>query len=446
VEAPVKIAATVVLEAAATSVWDAIIVGAGPAGSLTARQLARLGRKVLLVDKAAFPRAKVCGCCISGSAQLALREAGLGDLTERLGAIPLQSILLSAGRRTAALPLPDGVALSRECFDAALVREAIAAGADFLPEASVRATRLSTACAQKALRSEDFPTCRDDGHMQKALRSEDFPTCRDDGHMQEALRSEDSASRLTERESPTRKVEIQQRHLLQTIEARVVVAADGLAGGSFGEQGQAVALRNSRIGVGAIASSAPGFYEPGTVYMACSSMGYAGLVRLEDGRVDIAAALDPGQVRSRGGPAAVVANILAETSWPELELESLHWRGTPMLTRSRSRLGAERLLITGDAAGYIEPFTGEGIAWALNSAMALAPIVDKSIADWRPDYVNEWTRIHHRLIGPRQRSCRLIARALRSGLLTRFLVRVLSIVPAVATRFIRRLNGAPGLD
>jgi flavin-dependent dehydrogenase len=421
VEAPVKIAATVVLEAAAKSVWDAIIVGAGPAGSLTARQLARGGRKVLLVDKAGFPRTKVCGCCISGSALQTLRAAGLGGLTERFAAVPLRTVLLSAGHYTASLPLPDGVALSRERFDAALVEEAIAAGADFLPEASVKATNIPTAPrVEKALRSATRRLCA--GERDAPIRQ---------------LANKDVGA--------TRLVKVQQRQLLQTIEARVVVAADGLAGGSFDEEGPAVALQGSRIGAGAIASSAPGFYEPGTVYMACSSRGYAGLVRLEDGRLDIAAALDPGEVRSRGGPAATVANILAKTSWPDLDLESLRWRGTPMLTRRRSRLGAERLFMTGDAAGYIEPFTGEGIAWALNSAVALAPIVNKSVANWSPDCVSEWTRLHQRLIGPRQRSCRLVARGLRSGFLTRCLVLALSIAPAAATRFIRRLNCTAGL-
>jgi flavin-dependent dehydrogenase len=40
--------------------WDAVVVGAGPAGSATALRLARAGAKVLLLDRASFPRDKPC--------------------------------------------------------------------------------------------------------------------------------------------------------------------------------------------------------------------------------------------------------------------------------------------------------------------------------------------------------------------------------------------------
>ena len=52
------VAATLSLADAARERWGALVVGAGPAGSLTARELARLGVRVLLVDRSAFPRRK----------------------------------------------------------------------------------------------------------------------------------------------------------------------------------------------------------------------------------------------------------------------------------------------------------------------------------------------------------------------------------------------------
>ena len=78
-----SLSATLPIGAATSELWDAVVIGAGPAGSMTARELARLGRKVLLVDKAAFPRGKVCGCCLSGSALTTLRSVGLGGLPAR---------------------------------------------------------------------------------------------------------------------------------------------------------------------------------------------------------------------------------------------------------------------------------------------------------------------------------------------------------------------------
>ncbi|HEY2155642.1 MAG TPA: FAD-dependent monooxygenase, partial [Isosphaeraceae bacterium] len=59
------------------SEWDALVVGAGPAGSIAARELARFGARTLLVERAAFPRWKVCGACLNGHALASIREAGL---------------------------------------------------------------------------------------------------------------------------------------------------------------------------------------------------------------------------------------------------------------------------------------------------------------------------------------------------------------------------------
>ncbi len=116
--------------------WDAIVIGAGPAGSVTARELARRGCRVLMVDKAAFPRAKVCGCCLNGAAVGTLEHLGLGHVLE--GAVPLDRVTVAAGSRTADLRLPRGVALSREVFDARLIDEAVKAGVEFRQETVVK--------------------------------------------------------------------------------------------------------------------------------------------------------------------------------------------------------------------------------------------------------------------------------------------------------------------
>lgn len=50
-------------------VWDAVVVGAGPGGAMTAYELCRIGRKVLLLDYRSFPRWKVCGGTLSPGAR-----------------------------------------------------------------------------------------------------------------------------------------------------------------------------------------------------------------------------------------------------------------------------------------------------------------------------------------------------------------------------------------
>src|ERR1019366_8245574 len=102
------------VEAGARS-WDVVVVGAGPAGSLAARELARRGAAVLLLDKAHFPRAKVCGGCLTLKALATLTAVGLGTLADGCGAIPLASLSLAVARAQARVSLP-GKALSREAF------------------------------------------------------------------------------------------------------------------------------------------------------------------------------------------------------------------------------------------------------------------------------------------------------------------------------------------
>src|SRR5207237_9932770 len=109
----------------------------------------------------------------------------------------------------------------------------------------------------------------------------------------------------------------------------VVLAADGLGGKLLARAGLTAAPPEpaARLGAGVVLADGPAFYGAGTVYMACGGGGYVGLVRLEDGRLDVAAALDTGFVRSNGGPGAAAASILGAVGWPA-DVADADWRGT----------------------------------------------------------------------------------------------------------------------
>jgi flavin-dependent dehydrogenase len=130
------VVATIHAEEAAVVRWDAVIVGAGPAGAATALRLAAGGWQVLLVDRGPMPRPKVCGCCLSGVASEELSHLGLS--ADRLGGVRRARVRVVAGAREAVLPLV-GWTLSRESLDAGLVRRAIDAGATWLPGVDVLA-------------------------------------------------------------------------------------------------------------------------------------------------------------------------------------------------------------------------------------------------------------------------------------------------------------------
>ena len=125
-------------------------------------------------------------------------------------------------------------------------------------------------------------------------------------------------------------------------------------------------------------------------------------------------------------PRGLPPEVIAEVGWPvPAGLAAGPWRGTPGLTSRPERIGAERLFVLGDAAGYVEPFTGEGIAWALTSARALCPLALRAVERWDPGFPALWAALHRRALGPR-RLCHASARLLRSPLLTGVLVRLLA--------------------
>ncbi len=368
-------------------VYDCIVVGAGPAGSTSARELARRGARVLLVDKATFPRPKVCGCCVNPRSLAILAGMGLGDLTTKLGAVQLTSMELATKKARATIRHPLGAAVSREAFDAALVEAATDAGATFVSGA--RADLRPAA-------SPEFRTLR----------------LHQDGRSWEAR-------------------------------GRFIVSATGLTDGLFQHEAKTPGASNVKIGAGAIASTAADGYEPHRIYMACGDDGYVGLVVLEDGRLDLAAALKPSAVREAGGIGPLADRILSRSRLPLVPgVSRLGWKGTPLLTRSPSRLAEDRVFRVGDSAGYVEPFTGEGMAWALAGGQALAAILAEAL-ERDDDPALAWTRAYRREVGRRQVVCRLARLTLRTPWMTRSLVRVLSLRPELARPFLSIMHAVP---
>ncbi|MEO5659205.1 MAG: FAD-dependent monooxygenase [Polaromonas sp.] len=126
--------------------FDALIVGAGPAGSTAAILLARAGWSVALVEKQRFPRRKVCGECVAASNLPMLDALGIGaDFVASAGP-DLRRVALMQGERTIVTDLPPadhprhawGRALGRETLDALLLAQARADGAAVLQPWSVQ--------------------------------------------------------------------------------------------------------------------------------------------------------------------------------------------------------------------------------------------------------------------------------------------------------------------
>ena len=374
--------------------WDVVVVGAGPAGSMAALEIARRGRSVLLVDKARFPRYKVCGCCLNGRALSLLRSAGLGGLVDECGGSPLREFELSVGNRAARVPLPAGASLSRAKFDNALVEAARKQGAVFVSE------------------------CRADSAQSIARGWRLRMTLGDE---------------------------------TEQVMAGVVLAADGLAQHLMKSalREEPVLQRSSRLGAGAVLEAADGRYAPGTIYMAVGRGGYVGLVRLEDGRLNVATALDPRLVKGRNLSSAA-GDILKQAGHVVSEaFGDADWRGVPQLTRRPARAAGPRIFAIGDAAGYVEPFTGEGIGWALTSGREAAVMACEAVGaacDAGSEVERRWQRRHREIVGAAQRRCRVISLGLRHPALLNLATAALARAPAIARCLTDPLNADLSLE
>jgi len=108
-----------------------VAVGGGLAGSAFALELARSGRRVVVLERTLSPTHRVCGEFLSGETQSLLQAYGLDLRT--LGASPITRLRLVAGKRHAIAPLPFAAAgLSRYRLDEALLALAQRAGATII--------------------------------------------------------------------------------------------------------------------------------------------------------------------------------------------------------------------------------------------------------------------------------------------------------------------------
>ena len=429
---PDSVVATLTPAAAARIDWHCVVIGAGPAGAATSIRLARQGWRVLLVDRSSMPRPKVCGCCLSTLAVAELATLCPADAVPAL--LPLDSVRLMSAGRSARMPMPGGGVLSRESLDTALVRQAIAVGVDWLPNTLVEAI-----------------------------------------HEESDDRENAGVTVLARNASATTRATV-------SVQGRVAVIAAGLADtirigpSGTGEAGVVLPPRpalheargrrvatGSRIGIGTTLaipttagrpSAAIGLPE-GELVMAVGRHGYCGLVRLEDGRIDLAAAVERHLLSGDGGPAAAITSLLEVAIGEGPFSESLHrllgglaqssFRATPPLTHQSPRIAGstQRVFRVGDAASYVEPFTGEGIGWALAGGRVLAETL---LAETRlGDVASAAARYrlaHQRLFAARHARCGWVARGVRQPGIVAAAVELAKCMPWAAGRVVPLLVGA----
>jgi flavin-dependent dehydrogenase len=297
------------------NVYDIAVLGGGPAGTAAAITAARQGARVLMLERSHFPRHKVCGEFVSAES--------LGLLRALLGNAPDATLLADAPRLNTA----------RIFLDGAMVQSPLPA-----PAASIARHSLDLALWRAA------ETIGVDARQQTAASK---PT-REDHHWRIDTSAGDFRSRS------------------------VIDAA-----GRWSNLRSAVAPAEFSVGVKA--HLAGDIAEPDAVDLYFFGGGYCGVSRVNRTEVNLCAMLSSAEFQAlRDQP---LERILA--AHPDLQQRSAHWRRTsdvvitsPLVFRAVEP-AENAVLRAGDAAGFIDPFAGDGISLALRSGALAAECLRK---------------------------------------------------------------------
>lgn len=418
------------LEALDKSEWDVVILGAGVSGAAAAILAARSGFRTLLVDAKSFPREKVCGGCLNRRAQASLERLGVLEQLHQAGAVPITSLHLKIDKTSVVWNIPTLLSVRRSTLDSELVRSAIESGAFFLDGISgLVVPRVNSQNCKERFR-------------QVALQNLSDPKGR-----------------------------------RVNVYANCVLVADGLTRSSLRlESGWTSTVQSSsRIGVQCMVSASrfcsvnsQVSFPANQLQMIVSKDGYVGISHTDGNLVDVAGAIDPKSIAKGGSIAKTVCSIIGNgkdgplfasqkangkpDSFPEdlpndmsqndmSQNISEEWLATPALTRSSTRVASDRVFLLGDSIGYIEPFTGEGMSWALASAEAVMPLVSKSIGrPWHDGLSSEWTSWVDSQRRQKQKTCWWISRQLRRLSVAAWTLRLCNSIYPIRAALIKKVT------
>lgn len=367
---------------------DTVVVGASLAGSSAALVLARSGAHVAVVDKATFPRPKTCGELFSPDGVAALARLGLDGEVRAAGAATIRRFALvrpDGGRVRGRLPAP-ALSLSRERLDALVLDGARRAGAAF--------------------------------------------------HLGEAVTSiEGSLAGGFTVKTPAR-----------TLEARTVLGAwgrysplDGRLGRPFfGAPATLFGFKKFLIGE-------PGARLKDLVVLHVFRGGYLGLSLVEERRVSLGALATPAVAQEAHHDFdRLLARLSTESPALAADLEGLAPEPGPALVSEPVHLGARGaawgdVLLAGDAAGVVDPYTGSGMALALRTGEAVGALLAEHAAGRiaADTLVSEWARRWGTITGSVFFFSRLFRPVFLGGLATRLVVPATAPLAGLAARLTR---------
>ena len=382
--------------------YDSIIIGGGPAGACAAILLAQAGYHVAVVEKAIFPRRKVCGEFISASTWPLLREIGVADTLKRSAGPTVRRVGVFAGaaQLTAALELlgndeiEGGCAVGREVLDTVLLDRARDAGAKIWQPWTL------------------------------------------------AGFAADAASyRCTVEERGSGRV--------RTLQAPLLIAAHGSwESGPLPTQELRTPSRPSDL-LGFKAHFRGGSFAPDLMPLLAFPGGYGGMVHTGGGRISLSCCIRRDRLEAcraqwaqhRAG-AAVLAHISAHCAGVAAALFTATLEGTWLaagpIRPGIHGFGVEGIFTVGNSAAEAHPIVAEGISMAIQSASLLCERLAShrnstparaAFASIRHDYADAWRR-HFSL---RLRTAALYAQLFMRPFSTHAVVAAMKQFPSVLT-------------
>lgn len=366
---------------------EVVVLGGGLAGLISSIVLARQGRQVILCEKKKYPRDKVCGACLNANALATLERLQLTPLLDQLEAPTLKQVRIQCGPRTLTLPLPSGRAVTRKELDLALAHEATRCGVTILENVNAALDVLSS-------------------------------------------------------DQKMRRVKIQDSQQSSFTDAEIALVAAGLGGvRELSQPWPAEVKPNSKIGLGLTLCTDSHNIQENTIYLCVRENGYLGIVLAENHRVNLAAAIKPNLLNQEESFGVWVRETLRRYNLRiDYPFEEAPWRGTAPLTRKISQPFGRRWLAIGDSAGYVEPFTGEGMAWAMSGGEIAASLAAKNFEHWSVEHERQWGSLYKEMIRQRQLSCRSLAWLLQNPLRSRLAIEVAAWFPSIGHWFVQDIN------